>query len=185
MPGRRGSVGQRKKKGEGMRSRPVLLKGASAREEGAMVAEPVTLRPNQRWLHLAPCSIGGDNRGAGQAGMRASQGALLCEGGAESAAATMAGPWSRGRRHGCWPSFLHAGSCCRGAGRKELAAGIFEGWEWKIAKGKGSGVRIYRETLGLGFQMGLIGLGWAGPNTKLGCANLFSGIKMFLRILSV
>jgi hypothetical protein len=42
MPGRRGSAGQRKKKGEGMRSRPVLLQGASAREEGAMVAGPAS-----------------------------------------------------------------------------------------------------------------------------------------------
>jgi len=33
-----------------------------------MVAEPAMLRPNQRWLYLAPCSIGGDSRGAGQAG---------------------------------------------------------------------------------------------------------------------
>jgi hypothetical protein len=35
----RGGAGQRKKKGEGMRSRTALLQGASAREEGAIVAE--------------------------------------------------------------------------------------------------------------------------------------------------
>jgi hypothetical protein len=35
------------------------------------------------------------------------------------------------------------------------------------------GIRIYRHVLGLGFQMGPIGLGWAGPNTKSGRANLF------------
>jgi hypothetical protein len=42
--------------------------------------------------------------------------------------------------------------------------------KWPRAR---EGVHIYRHVLGLGFQMGPIGLGWAGPNTKLGRANLF------------
>jgi hypothetical protein len=37
--GEEAGAGQRKKKGEGMRSQTALLQGASAREEGAMVAE--------------------------------------------------------------------------------------------------------------------------------------------------
>jgi hypothetical protein len=35
--GEEGALGRGRRKGEGMRSRPVLLQGASAREEGAMV----------------------------------------------------------------------------------------------------------------------------------------------------
>jgi hypothetical protein len=50
---------------------------------------------------------------------------------------------------------------------------------------KGRGVLFIEGALGLGFQMGPIGLVWAGPNTQTGCTNLFSGIKMFLRILSL
>jgi hypothetical protein len=40
-------------------------------------------------------------------------------------------------------------------------------------QGQGRGIRIYRETLGLGFQMGPIGLGWAGPKHESGCVNIF------------
>jgi hypothetical protein len=32
---------------------------------------------------------------------------------------------------------------------------------------------IYRHVVGSGFLSGPIGLGWAGPNTKLGRDNLF------------
>jgi hypothetical protein len=41
------------------------------------------------------------------------------------------------------------------------------------SQGQGRGIRIYRETLGLGFQMGPIGLGWAGPKRQTGCAKYF------------
>jgi hypothetical protein len=41
------------------------------------------------------------------------------------------------------------------------------------------GTSIYRGVLGLGFQMGWVGL---AQNTQTGCANLFFGIKMFLWI---
>jgi hypothetical protein len=50
---------------------------------------------------------------------------------------------------------------------------------YKLARG---GTSIYRGILGLGFQMGWVGL---AQNTKLGCAKLFSGVKMFLRISSI
>jgi hypothetical protein len=43
------------------------------------------------------------------------------------------------------------------------------------------GTSIYRGILGLGFQIGWVGL---AQNTKSGCAKLFSGVKMFLRISS-
>jgi hypothetical protein len=54
-----------------------------------------------------------------------------------------------------------------------------EGWLWRLGVGvnksqvQGRGVCIYREALGLGFQMGPIGLVWAGPNAQTGCAKLF------------
>jgi hypothetical protein len=57
--------------------------------------------------------------------------------------------------------------------REAVAAGKRIGVGVQNSQGQGRGIRIYRETLGLGFQMGLIGLGWAGPNTKLGCVKLF------------
>jgi hypothetical protein len=46
---------------------------------------------------------------------------------------------------------------------------------------QGERAHIYRHVLGLGFEMGQ--MGWIGlaQNTQTGCANLFSGIKMFLR----
>jgi hypothetical protein len=42
--------------------------------------------------------------------------------------------------------------------------------KWPRAR---EGVHINRRVLGLGFQMGPIGLGWAGPNMKSGCPKLF------------
>jgi hypothetical protein len=44
------------------------------------------------------------------------------------------------------------------------------------------GTSIYRGVLGLGFQMGWVGL---AQNTKSGRAKLFFGIKMLLRISPV
>jgi hypothetical protein len=38
---------------------------------------------------------------------------------------------------------------------------------------QGERTPIYRHVVGLGFLSGPIGLGWAGPNTKLGRDNLF------------
>ena len=54
-----------------------------------------------------------------------------------------------------------------------MAAGKSGGVGMQNDQGQGRGIRIYRETLGLGFQMGPIGLVWAGPNTQTGCAKLF------------
>jgi hypothetical protein len=57
--------------------------------------------------------------------------------------------------------------------------GLLENSWWRLGVGMENsqmqvrGIRIYRHVLGLGFQMGPIGLGWAGPNTKSGRANLF------------
>jgi hypothetical protein len=48
-----------------------------------------------------------------------------------------------------------------------------EGWECKIAKCMGRGILFIEEALGLGFLSGPIGLGWAGPNTKLGALIIF------------
>jgi hypothetical protein len=42
-----------------------------------------------------------------------------------------------------------------------------------MAKCKERGILFIEEVLGLGFLSGLNGLGWAGPNTKPGRANLF------------
>jgi hypothetical protein len=62
----------------------------------------------------------------------------------------------------------------RGRNRKrEWRLEKVEGWECKIAQVQGKGTPIYRRWLGLGFLSGPIGLGWAGPNTKLGRDNLF------------
>jgi hypothetical protein len=66
-----------------------------------------------------------------------------------------------------------------------VAAGKSGGVGMQNDQGQGRGIRIYRETLGLGFQMGPIGLGWAGPNTQTDCAKLFFGIKMLVRNSSV
>ena len=61
-----------------------------------------------------------------------------------------------------------------GVGEKRLmAAGKTIGVGMQNDQGQGRGIRIYRETLGLGFQMGPIGLVWAGPNAQTGCAKLF------------
>jgi hypothetical protein len=38
---------------------------------------------------------------------------------------------------------------------------------------QGERAPIYRHVVGLGFLSGPIGMGWAGPNTKLGHDNLF------------
>jgi hypothetical protein len=54
-----------------------------------------------------------------------------------------------------------------------VAAGKRIGVGVQNSQGQGRGIRIYSETLGLGFQIGPIGLGWAGPNTKSGCDKLF------------
>jgi hypothetical protein len=58
-------------------------------------------------------------------------------------------------------------------GEERVAARENRGVGVQNSQGQGRGIRIYRETLGLGFQMGPIGLGWAGPNTKSGCVKLF------------
>jgi hypothetical protein len=50
-----------------------------------------------------------------------------------------------------------------GEGGREWRLGNFEGWECKTAKGK-ERAAIYRETLGLGFQMGQ--MGWTGFGPK-------------------
>jgi hypothetical protein len=57
--------------------------------------------------------------------------------------------------------------------REAVAAGKSGGVGMQNDQGQGRGIRIYRETLGLGSQMGPIGLGWSGPNTKSGCVKLF------------
>jgi hypothetical protein len=46
-----------------------------------------------------------------------------------------------------------------------VAAGKSGGAGMQNDQGKGRGIRIYREILGLGFQMGPIGLGWIRPKT--------------------
>jgi hypothetical protein len=46
-----------------------------------------------------------------------------------------------------------------------VAAGKSGGAGMQNDQGQGSGIRIYREILGLGFQMGPIGLGWIRPKT--------------------
>jgi hypothetical protein len=58
-------------------------------------------------------------------------------------------------------------------GEERVAARENRGVGVQNSQGQGRGICIYRETLGLGFQMGPIGLGWAGPNTKHGCVKLF------------
>jgi hypothetical protein len=50
---------------------------------------------------------------------------------------------------------------------------------FQIARG---GTSIYRGILGLGFQMGWVGL---AQNSQTGRANLFSGVKMLPRNLSL
>ena len=70
----------------------------------------------------------------------------------------------------------------KGTGKKKMAArGVDE--ENPICKGRG--VLFIEGALGLGFQMGPIGLVWAGPNTQTGCAKLFFRIKMLSRKSSV
>jgi hypothetical protein len=58
-------------------------------------------------------------------------------------------------------------------GEETVAARENRGVGVQNSQGQGRGILIYRETLGLGFQMGPIGLGWAGPNTKSGRVKLF------------
>jgi hypothetical protein len=62
--------------------------------------------------------------------------------------------------------------------KKWLAAVGSVGVEMQSSQVQGERAPIYRHVVGLGFLIGPNGLGWAGPNTKPGCANLFSGIKM-------
>jgi hypothetical protein len=61
----------------------------------------------------------------------------------------------------------------RGGRRRLMAAGKTIGVGMQNDQGQGRGIRIYRETLGLGFRMGPIGLVWAGPNAQTDCAKLF------------
>jgi hypothetical protein len=49
--------------------------------------------------------------------------------------------------------------------REAVAAGKRIGVGVQNSQGQGRGIRIYRETLGLGFQMGPIGMGWIRPET--------------------
>jgi hypothetical protein len=62
----------------------------------------------------------------------------------------------------------------KGQGRKKVAAR--EKWTVgvKNCQVQERGTSIYRHGLGLGFLIGPNGLGWAGPNTKLGRDNFFS-----------
>jgi hypothetical protein len=58
-------------------------------------------------------------------------------------------------------------------GRRLLAAEKFGGVGVQNSQVQGERDPIYRHVVGLGFLSGPIGLGWAGPNTKLGRDNLF------------
>jgi hypothetical protein len=71
------------------------------------------------------------------------------------------------------PTLAAAAVSSEEEGREAVAAGKSGGVGMQNDQGQGRGIRIYRETLGLGSQMGPIGLGWSGPNTKSGCVKLF------------
>jgi hypothetical protein len=71
------------------------------------------------------------------------------------------------------PALAAAAVSSEEEGREAVAAGKSGGVGMQNDQGQGRGIRIYRETLGLGSQMGPIGLGWSGPNTKSGCVKLF------------
>jgi hypothetical protein len=62
-----------------------------------------------------------------------------------------------------------------------VAAGKRIGVGVQNSQGQGRGIHIYRETLGLGFQMGWVGL---AQNTNRAALNIFRN-KMFPRNLSV
>jgi hypothetical protein len=73
-------------------------------------------------------------------------------------------------------------SCACGERRKKaVAAGKSGGVGMQNDQGQGRGIRIYRETLGLGFQLGQ--MGWVGlAQTRYRAALIyFSGIKMLSR----
>jgi hypothetical protein len=138
------------------------LQGASA-IAGSLVAAPGKMESTP-WL-LSACS-----RGARPASKQGGGGPR---------------PWRRGPAGegmswalGCWAAM--GGPCAlagvrgrRRQGGEAMAAGKKGGVGMQNSQGQGRGIRIYRETLGLGFQMGPIGLGWAGPNTKSGYIKLF------------
>jgi hypothetical protein len=83
----------------------------------------------------------------------------------------MAGPWSRGRRHGCWPSFLRASSYC-------VREDSEEEWLWRLEilrvgvqnnQMQGERAPIYRRSSRV--RVSLVDLmGWAGlgPKHKIG-----------------
>jgi hypothetical protein len=93
-----------------------------------------------------------------------------------------------GKERACspWEREAKPHACCRGAGRKKgcpaaargrrrkrVAAENFLGVGVQNSQVQGERAPIYRHEVGLGFLSGPIRLGWAGPNTKLGHANLF------------
>jgi hypothetical protein len=107
-------------------------------------------------------------------GIGSSQGGAMTGRGARLASSLEEGARRRGRLAAMGgPCALAGVRGRRRQGREALAAGKKGGVGMQNSQGQGRGIRIYRETLGLGFQLGPSGLGWAGPNTKSGRVKLF------------